>query len=312
MKTVVVTGAAGSLGAVVVPELVRRGHMVRAFDQRPLPGLATDGPGAVYDVVGDIGDSNALRALVDGADAVLHGAAVHGIHRARFTPRDFWEINATGTFAVYDACRQAGVAKVVLASSMAVYGRSSERTDDAWAVVTDDSPVLPNDEYGLSKHVCETMAIDAARAWGIETVALRLGMFVPETFERYGFRLLFGGVDDRDVASAALLALDYSSDQGFDAFNVFAPTPFAAAEAAPLAADPWAVIDKHWPGTSVLVDQQGHRRDDLMWGWATWSSQKAADILGWRPAYDFSRFRTAWRAGDRTLYPFADQPRWGV
>jgi nucleoside-diphosphate-sugar epimerase len=195
---VVVTGAAGSLGRVVVPELVRRGHLVRAFDQRPLPSLAADGPGSVDEVVGDLRDADTVRALVDGADAVLHGAAVHGIHRDRFTPRDFWDINATGTFAVYDACRQEGVAKVVLASSMAVYGASSERTDAAWAVVTDDSDVMPNDEYGLSKHGCETMAVDAARAWGIETVALRLGMFVPETFERYGFRLLFGGVDDRD------------------------------------------------------------------------------------------------------------------
>jgi hypothetical protein len=49
-----------------------------------------------------------------------------------------------------------------------------------------------------------------------------------------------------------------------------------------------------------------------MWGWALWSSQKAQDILGWQPAYDFSRFLEAWRTGDRTLYPFADQPRWGV
>jgi nucleoside-diphosphate-sugar epimerase len=307
-----VTGAAGSLGRVVVPELVRRGHLVRAFDQRPLPSLAADGPGSVDEVVGDLRDADTVRALVHGTDAVLHGAAVHGIHRDRFTPRDFWDINATGTFAVYDACRQEGVAKVVLASSMAVYGASSERTDAAWAVVTDDSDVLPNDEYGLSKHGCETMAVDAARAWGIETVALRLGMFVPETFERYGFRLLFGGVDDRDVASAAVLALDYSGEQGFEAFNVFAPTPFTPGEAAPLAADPWAVIDKHWPGTSALVDEQGHRRDDLMWGWALWSSQKAQDILGWQPAYDFSRFFAAWRSGDRTLYPFADQPRWGV
>ena len=48
-----------------------------------------------------------------------------------------------------------------------------------------------------------------ATAGAISTVALRLRMIVPETFERYGFRLLFGGVDDRDVATSVVLALQH-------------------------------------------------------------------------------------------------------
>lgn len=83
---------------------------------------------------------------------------------------------------------------------MAVYGASMQSPPDAWGVVTEDSPVLPDDEYGLSKWLGEELARYHARRQDLATVALRLGMFVPETFERYGFRLLFGGVDDRDVA----------------------------------------------------------------------------------------------------------------
>lgn len=195
---------------------------------------------------------------------------------------------------------------------MAVYGASAQRSADAWAVVTDESPVLPTDAYGLAKHVAETLARDAARTWGIETVALRLGMFVPETFVRYGFRLLFGGVDDRDAAAACLLALDHRPAQGFDTFNVFAEVPFGADEAAELAADPWAVVERHYPGTLRLAAERDVDLDDVMWGWAVWSSRKATEVLGYRPRYDFARFLQAWRSGDESLYRFAGRPRWGV
>jgi UDP-glucose 4-epimerase len=305
MGVVLVTGAAGSLGRVVVPELARRGHTVRQLDQRP--------SAADYESVeGDVRNAEVVRRAMSGVDAVVHAAAIHGVHLDRFAPADFWDLDASGTFTVYDAARDAGVRKVVLCSSMAVYGRSSERSDSAWAVVDEKSPVLPTDAYGLSKHVAETLAGDAARAWGIETVALRLGMFVPESFERYGFRLLFGGVDDRDVAQATLLALDHSPEEGFDTFNVFADTPFEEGEAADLASDPWAVVERHFPGTSELADARSVDRDDVMWGWALWSIEKARRLLGYRPEYDFARFSAALRDDDRSLYPFADQPRWGV
>jgi nucleoside-diphosphate-sugar epimerase len=195
---------------------------------------------------------------------------------------------------------------------MAVYGRSSERTPESWAAVDDGSPVLPTDAYGISKHAAETLAADAARAWGIETVALRLGMFVPETFVRYGFRLLFGGVDDRDVAQATLRALEHGPASGFDTVNVFAETPFTSADTEALARDPWAVVERQYPGTSELAASRGIDRDDVMWGWAVWSIAKAKDTLGFRPEYDFGRFLQAWRQGDESLYPFADQTRWGV
>lgn len=305
MATVLVTGAGGSLGRSLVPLLEQRGDTVRLFDSRPL-----DVPHEV--VVGDVRDRDAVQAAVRGTDAVVHGAAIHGIHVDTWTPQDFWSINATGTFNVYDAAREHGVRRVVLSSTMAVYGTSAQRSDDAWAVVDEDAPVLPVDVYGISKHVCETLARDAARTWSIDTVALRLGMFVPETFERYGFRLLFGGVDDRDVAQAVVRALDHAPADGFDAFNIFAPVPFADDETAELAKDPSTVIERHFPGTAALVEERSLDLDDLVWGWAIWRSAKAIDVLGWRPEYDFASFLAALRADDRAFYPFAQDQRWGV
>jgi nucleoside-diphosphate-sugar epimerase len=303
MSVVLVTGAAGSLGRVVVPELARLGHTVRQLDQR-------EANPEHEQVRGDVRDPAVVGSAMTGADAVVHAAAIHGIHLDRFTPADFWDLDATGTFTVYDAARRRGVPKIVLCSSMAVYGRSAERTESGWATVDDESAVLPADAYGVAKHAAETLAADAARTWGIETVALRLGMFVPETFERYGFRLLFGGVDDRDVAQATLLALDHRPREGFDTFNVFAQTAFTTDEAGELADEPWAVIERHFPGTVELAESRGLDRDDVLWGWAIWSSAKAYDVLGYRPEYDFDRFLASWRADDPSLYPFADLPRW--
>jgi nucleoside-diphosphate-sugar epimerase len=305
MATVLITGAGGSLGRVVAPLLEERGDVVRLLDSRPvdLPYAST---------VGDIRDADAVREAVRDADAIVHGAAIHGIHVDKWSAQDFWSINATGTFNVYDAAREHGVRRVVLCSTMAVYGASAQRSDDAWAVVDDESPVQPVDVYGMSKHVCETLARDAARTWSIGTVSLRLGMFVPETFERYGFRLLFGGIDDRDVAQAVLLALDHHPADGFDAFNVFAEVPFSDAEASHLANDPGAVIERHWPGTLALVEERKLDLRELIWGWAIWRSRKTQEVWGWRPAYGFGEFLTALRADEASFYPFGDQPRWGV
>jgi len=126
-------------------------------------------------------------------DAVVHGAALHGIHLQKWPPEAFWSVNVTGTFNLLEAARAAGVRRLVLCSTMAVYGASAEPPPDGWAMVTDDSPALPEDVYGMSKWLCEHLGRYYARRWAIPTVALRLGMFVPESFERYGFRLLFGG-----------------------------------------------------------------------------------------------------------------------
>jgi UDP-glucose 4-epimerase len=302
---VLVTGAGGNLGRVVVPALVGGGHRPRLADAR---ALQTE-HGFVQ---ADVRSLEEVRHAVRGVDAVVHAAALHGIHLNRWTSQDFWQTNVTGTFNVLEAARELGVQRFVLCSTMAVYGQSAEPPAAAWGVVTDDSPTLPTDVYGMSKCLCEHMGRYYARRWGISTVALRLGMFVPETFERYGFRLLFGGVDDRDVAQAVLLALDHDPAGGFDHFNVFADVPFGPEDAGALQEDPAAVLESHWPGCTELVRHLGLDLGELLWGRTIWMTEKAKRLLGYRPRYNFAEFLAAWRAGDTAHCPFAGLPRWGV
>jgi UDP-glucose 4-epimerase len=302
---VLVTGAGGNLGRVVVPALAAQGHQVRAADFRPVD--VGEEPTSL-----DVRDADAVARAVHGVDAVVHAAALHGIHLGRFEPRDFWATNVTGTFNVYDAARAADVRRVVLCSSMAVYGASAERTPDAWAVVTEDAQPLPQDVYGLSKLLCEEIARHHARVEGIVTTALRLGMFVPETWERYGFRLLFGGVDDRDVAQAVLRALEHSPADRFDVFDVMADTPLDADDAACMARDPAAVLERRWPGAGPLFRERGLDVGELVWGSALWPVEKAKRDLGYEPRYGFGEFLDALRRDDRAHYPFAGRPQWGV
>ena len=263
-------------------------------------------------VEADVRDADAVARAAEGVDAIVHGAALHGVHLRRWSEQDFWSINATGTFNVFEAARKANVQRFVLASTMGVYGVRVEAAADAWAVVDEETPTRPLDVYGLSKLLCEEMGRHYARVHGMRVVALRFGMYVPETFERYGFRLLFGGVDNRDVAQSVLLALEHEPPADFDAFDVMADTPFAQEEARDLARDPVAVIERHWPGASDLFRERELDTDALLWGRILWPVEKAKRELGYRPAYGFGEFLDALRRDDASHYPFAGLAQWGV
>lgn len=289
---VLVTGAGGNLGRAVIPVLEALGHEVSALDLRPEHGG------------GDVRRAEDVARAVERADAVVHAAALHGVHLARFGAHEFWATNVTGTFNVYAAKPP----RVVLCSTMGVYGHPIEVP----ATISEQTPVAPTDVYGLSKALSEELARYYARVEGIPTVALRLGMFVPETFVRYGFRLLFGGVDDRDVAQAVALALEHSPAQGFDCFDVMAKTPFVPADAAELALNPGALLERNWPGTLELAAERRLDIRALIWGATLWPIEKAERELGFAPRHGFEEFLDALRRDDPGYYPSVCQTQWGL
>lgn len=303
-KRVLVTGAAGSLGRAVVPALLEAGHAPVLFDSRT---IATD----QEFVRGDVRDAPALLGAMEGVDVVVHAAALHGIHLQSWSAEDFWSINVTGTFNVYEAARTRGVGHVVLGSSMVVYGDVGAG-DDPWEVVTEQSPLRPTNLYGLTKVLAEDIARYHATNGRVRTVALRLGMFVPETFERYGFRLLFGGVDDRDVAQSVVLALDHTPEDGFAAFDVMADGGLAPDELQRLDTDVAAVLQRHWPAVTSVVRDRGLDLASLVWGRRLYPVDHARTVLGYQPQYDFAAFLDALARDDTGHYPFAAEPWWGV
>ncbi len=166
MKRCVVTGGAGFLGRELVRQLCAGGHEVRATDRQRDSGSAR-----CEFVTADILDIDALRPALRGADCVVHTA---GLAHVRANPERLRLINEVGTRRVLQASAGCGVERVVLASSVAVYG--TRRTGPTTEADT-CAPVTP---YGQSKLGSEQEARTIADAAGIALTVLRFATMYGE------------------------------------------------------------------------------------------------------------------------------------
>lgn len=153
---VALTGATGIVGRFVAERLAREGVSVRALvrsssDRRELPA------DTVY-VVGDITDSRTLQQLVAGADGVVHCAYGHVPGRYRGGEGDdlpgFWRTNLLGGVELMQRAYAAGVSRLVVMSSRAVFGEASP--GGAW--VNDNTRAVPDTHYGALKLTLEAHA----------------------------------------------------------------------------------------------------------------------------------------------------------
>ncbi|TMA72736.1 MAG: SDR family oxidoreductase [Deltaproteobacteria bacterium] len=167
-KLYVVTGGAGFIGSNLVDALVRRGDRVRVLDDLSTgrrENLA--GQPAVEVVVGDLRDPATLSRALAGATGVFHQAALRSVPRSVDDPRSSNDVNVTGTLGLLLACRDAGVRRVVYASSSSVYG------DDPTLPQVETQATRPISPYAVSKLAAEYYCQVFARLYGVETVSLR-------------------------------------------------------------------------------------------------------------------------------------------
>ncbi|GCE77466.1 NAD-dependent epimerase/dehydratase family protein [Cellulomonas biazotea] len=172
-----VTGAAGFIGSHLVARLLGDGHQVTGLDDFSTgshENLAdverTVGPEAWSRfrlVEGDLRDPAACADGIDGVDVVLHQAAVNSVPRSVLQPDLVTQVNVLGTVRLLEAARQAGVARVVCASSSSVYG------DAPGSVRTETSTGRPLSPYAASKQALEAYAAAYAKVTGVPTVCLR-------------------------------------------------------------------------------------------------------------------------------------------
>jgi nucleoside-diphosphate-sugar epimerase len=278
---IVITGAAGTLGSVTIPRLVERGHDVIGLDVRR-------GSADCAWTIADVRDAEAVFSATQRADLIVHAAAFHGVHLAERSRREFYELNVTGTFNVWEAAVAHGALGLLFSSTMGVYGETRRPvTQRDVAFLDEELALLPGDVYGWTKLVGEELCRFHARVNGVPSIALRFGMFVPEPFFRYGIRLLYGGVHEDDVADAVVAAVDRlgRGGSGFEALNVESPLPFAPDDAAPLRDDPLSVLERHWPGASDLLRSRGVSR--LQPVTEVFRVGRLEEALGLRPSHDF-------------------------
>jgi len=163
--SVLVTGGAGFIGSHLVDALLARGARVRVLDDFST-GRRENLPDV--DVIeGDIRDARVCRAACTGMDYVFHQAALGSVPRSLVDPASTMAVNVTGTANVFAAAREAGVRRVVYASSSSVYG-------DAGAVVKREGEEgRPLSPYAASKVMGEEMAEVFSRCFGQELIGLR-------------------------------------------------------------------------------------------------------------------------------------------
>ncbi|MEX0727951.1 MAG: NAD-dependent epimerase/dehydratase family protein [Planctomycetaceae bacterium] len=245
-KTILVTGGCGLIGSTIIDQLLRE------FDPRRIIVLdnlvrgttinleAALSSGRVELVTTDIRDMDAIRPHFDGVDAVFHQAAIR-ITQCAEQPRECLEVLVNGTFNVLTACVEAGVNKIVAASSASIYGMA-----DRFPTAEDDHPYNNRTWYGAAKIANEGMLRSFAEMHQLNYIALRyFNVYGPrmDVFGKYTEVLIrwldcldrnespkiFGDgkqtmdfVFSEDVARANLAAM--TSDITDDVFNVASGT----------------------------------------------------------------------------------------
>lgn len=205
-QTIVVTGGAGFIGSALCRELLAAGHAVRILDALDPQVHGDAGPRRAADresfVRGDIRDPGAVRSAVKGADVVVHLAAQVGVGQSMYEIASYVGVNDLGTAVLLQALIDHPVRRIVVASSMSVYGEGRyvnaigetvaagrRRPEDIaaglWelggdgetlrpAPTAEDKPVDLASIYALTKYVQERAVLLFGEAYRVEAVALRL------------------------------------------------------------------------------------------------------------------------------------------
>jgi dTDP-L-rhamnose 4-epimerase len=210
VRVALVTGGAGFVGSHLADRLLRDGWHVRALDN--LDALAHPNqerpphlPSEVELIVGDIRDPDAVARALAGSEVVFHLGGVVGNGESMVNVRRAVEVNSAGTAALLEAAlaRRDSLRRLVVASSMVVYGEGAYRCEEHGDVsapgrsaeqlrlrrweplcpycdrelkptpVTEDHPLRPTSVYGITKRDQEELALVLGGAYGLETVALR-------------------------------------------------------------------------------------------------------------------------------------------
>ena len=203
-ETILITGGAGFIGTYVAYALLAAGHRVRVLDslieQVHPPGARNPVLNEVEFIRGDVRDPGIVERALSRVDKLVHLAAEVGVGQSMYAIDRYVSVNDHGTAVLLQALIKHRVARVVVASSMSIYGEgryvtpSGTIVDDAmrrpgdsnWNPVGPDGDVLvpvPTPEakpaslasvYAISKFVQERLTLTVAPAYGMQSVALRL------------------------------------------------------------------------------------------------------------------------------------------
>jgi nucleoside-diphosphate-sugar epimerase len=295
-KLYMVTGGAGFIGSNIVEGLVKRGDRVRVLDN--LSTGYRENLAAFPDVeliVGDLRNAADVKRAVAGVHGVFHEAALRSVPRSVDDPLSTDAVNVAGTLGLLMACREAGVKRLVYASSSSVYG------DDPTLPQRETQAPRPISPYAVSKLAAEHYCRVFARLYGVETVALRyfnvfgprqnpeskysavIPRFLDLSLQGEALEIHGDGEQSRDfsyidnVVQANLLAMDTEGVSG-EAMNVACGDRHSLLEIVDAIAD--------FQGKRPTVIHVAPRAGDVRHTQA--DIAKARKLMGYEPRVDFA------------------------
>lgn len=282
-NTVAVIGSEGELGLPLCDALRQR-YSVRRVD--------VNAPNLENAVRGDVRSQEDMEKAVDGADIVVHLAALHGGYNPKPQDETRFEVNVVGTFRMFQACLKKGIKRVVWGSSTAVLKNKKNR-----------------DCYSMTKVLGEDLCEYYHRKHEMQIPMIRYGAFTRCDLMTYGERLLGSGVDLRDCVNATMRAVDLLSD-GANLYGHFTIKPDHELPDERLEYDGSQykrILSEMNPEWSKLIERYSIRipdcvtQDDI-------SSTKA--VLGFQPSFNFVTFMKQLERRDRSGDIPDDSPRW--
>jgi nucleoside-diphosphate-sugar epimerase len=297
---VLVTGSAGHLGEALVRTLRAGRDDVIGLDVLASPFTAVEG---------SIGDRALVRRCMKGVEAVVHAASLHKPHLATHSKQAFVDVNITGTLVMLEEAVAAGVKAFIYTSTTSAFGQSLHPSPgDPAAWITEETPSVPKNMYGLSKVAAEGLCEIFHGRNGMSCQVLRTSRFFPEEDDRKAIRegyddtnakmneLLYRRADVEDMVAAHLCAIERAASLPFGRYIISATTPFLREDLAGLGVDAPAVLERRVPA----FEAEYRRR-----GWTmfptidrVYVNAKARRELGWTPRHDFGTALSRLAAGE--------------
>ncbi|WP_295788417.1 UDP-glucose 4-epimerase GalE [uncultured Veillonella sp.] len=303
---ILVTGGAGYIGSHTVRALCKAGHTPIVVDNLSRAHVESL-PAGVEFIEMDIADPSLAQVMQDkGVEGIMHFAAHSQVGESMVNPSIYYENNVVGSYRLIESARKANVKYFVFSSTAAVYGEPKE------VPILESSELNPTNVYGRTKLMIEQMLKDYSSIYGLRYVALRyfnaagadesgeIGEdHTPETHliplileAALGKReaiTIFGTDYDtedgtcvrdyihvNDLASAHILSMEYLRDGGeSNVFNLGSGSGFSVQ----------SIVDttKAVTGIDFKVLYGERRAGDP--GTLIASSQKAQQVLGWKPVH---------------------------
>lgn len=311
-KTWVVTGVAGFIGSNLLEELIALGQRVVGVDNystghRENLDDALAGPmaqDAQFRLIeGDIRDLDTCRAACEGADYVLHHAALGSVPWSMDDPLRSNSVNVDGFVNMLVAAKDAGVKRFVYASSSAVYGDTSVYPQ------TEEKTGRPLSPYAASKATNETYATAFQMSYGLETVGLRyfnvfgrrqdpagayaavIPRWIASLLRGERCRIFGDGETTRDfcyianVVQANILAATAPSTATCEAYNVACAESVSLNQLFNMMRERLAIADRRFE--TVVPQYDDFRPGDIRFSCA--SIAKAQRMLSFAPTHDVAQ-----------------------